>query len=275
MDDPSQTLTVARLAAGRSERGEFSPIEVEELFIELGLPIHSKISNAVAALARREWARPGARRGNWKLTPLGKKTADGLLSEIDLAALAAEASAGHGSILGHAAHSVIPPSLAPGVLITRLRQFLDSHPFETNVFAISRFPAAGDDKDPVSASIEVARDVCKEHGLQLHLASDRAMDDDLWTNVAAHMWASRYGIAFFEDRVGRGMNYNLTIEVGSMLMTGRRCALLKDSTITKLPTDFVGKIYREIDLDDPESTSSAIHSWIRDDLALGACNKCR
>jgi len=63
------------------------------------------------------------------------------------------------------------------------------------------------------------------------------------------MWASRYGVAFFEDRRGRRVNYNLTIEIGSMLMTGRRCALLKDTSVEKLPTDLVGKIYKEVDLD--------------------------
>ena len=100
------------------------------------------------------------------------------------------------------------------------------------------------------------------------------MDDDLWTNVAAHMWASRYGIAFFEDRMDKGMNYNLTIEVGSMLMTGRRCALLKDKSIEKLPTDLVGRIRKDVDLDDLATVNNALHGWIRDDLGLGACAEC-
>jgi hypothetical protein len=274
MELASRMLTVARLAGGRSETGQFLTSEIDRLLTELGLPAPSSTSNAIAALVRRQWARPGSGRGHWKLTPLGKTTADGLLSEMDLAALVAEASSERGSLLGATVHSVIPPSLAPPGVITRLREFLAAHPFETNVFAMSRFPNAGDNTDPVMRSIEIARDACKSHGLQLHLASDRAIDDDLWTNVAAHMWASRYGIAFFEDRVGSGMNYNLTIEVGSMLMTGRRCALLKDTTIRKLPTDFVGRIYKEIDLDDPGTTANAVHLWIRDDLCLGACRKC-
>ena len=58
------------------------------------------------------------------------------------------------------------------------------------------------------------------------LGNDRKIVDDLWANVAAHMWACKYGIRFFEDRRGRGVNYNLSIEVGGMLTTGRRLALL-------------------------------------------------
>ena len=96
------------------------------------------------------------------------------------------------------------------------------------------------DPDPVASALEVAAQACGGHGLKLQLASDRAIVDDLWGNVAGHMWASRYGIAFFEDRRGRGMNYNLTIEVGAMLMTGRRCLLLKDKSTPKMPTDLVG-----------------------------------
>jgi hypothetical protein len=88
------------------------------------------------------------------------------------------------------------------------------------------------------------------------------------------MWASQYGIAFFEDRRNRGLNYNLTIEVGSMLITGRRCALLKDSSIPRMPTDLVGKIYKSVDLDDPKTVSHALHVWIRDDLNLGSCPSC-
>jgi hypothetical protein len=199
-----------------------------------------------------------------------------MLSEIDMAALVAEAASTGAPLLGHAHHSVVSPALAPPGLVGPLSRFLESNPFDTNVFGMTRFPDEADEAvlDPVGPALEIARNVCHLHGLRFHLASDRAMDDDLWTNVAAHMWASKYGIAFFEDRRSMGVNYNLTIEVGSMLMAGRRCALLKDQTIPRLPTDLVGRIYKPIDLDDPETVSGALHSWIRDDLALNACKEC-
>ncbi|MFL5725118.1 MAG: hypothetical protein ACJ77F_02170 [Chloroflexota bacterium] len=157
-----------------------------------------------------------------------------------------------------------------------MREFLEVHPFERNVLGMTRFPDEDDDTspDPLLPVIARARDVCAAHGLEFHLASDRAMHDDLWANVAAHMWASRYGIAFFEDRRSRGVNYNLTIEVGAMLMTGRRCAMLKDSSIAKLPTDLVGKIYKSVDFDTLTSVTDALHAWARDDLALGRCATC-
>lgn len=149
----------------------------------------------------------------------------------------------------------------------------------TNVFGMTRFPDEDQAEpiDPVRPALKVARSVCELHGLEFHLASDRAMDDDLWTNIAAHMWASRYGIAFFEDLATpkRGVNYNLTVEVGGMLMTGRRCALLKDRSIERMPTDLVGKIYKPVQLQKPSTVEGALHAWIRDDLALGPCHECK
>ena len=91
------------------------------------------------------------------------------------------------------------------------------------------------------------------------------------------MWASRYGIAFFEDLADppRGLNYNLTTEVGSMLITGRRCCLLKDPSISTLPTDLVGRIRKDVDLSSDDAVAEALHKWIRDDLGLGPCADCR
>lgn len=214
--------------------------------------------------------------GSWRLTPKGLALSQTLSSDIDLAMLNAEMAAVGGSDLGHAHHPLIPPSMAPPELVGPLASFLEAHPFDTNVFGMTRFPDEQDgvDPDPVGPALEVAQAACAAHGLEFHLASHRSIVDDLWSNVTAHMWAARYGIAFFEDRRDRGLNYNLTIEVGGMLVMGRRCALLKDESIDRMPTDLVGKIYRSINLDDVESISRSLHAWLRDDLALGACASC-
>jgi len=140
---------------------------------------------------------------------------------------------------------------------------------------MTRFPVTNQTElDPVSSAIDVARAACDAHGLEFHLASDRAIVDEQWANVAAHMWASKYGIAFFEDRQSRGVNYNMTIEVGAMVMTGRRCALLKDKSIETMPTDLVGKIYKSVDLDEMGTVADALHHWLRDDLGLSRCSAC-
>jgi hypothetical protein len=142
---------------------------------------------------------------------------------------------------------------------------------------MTRFPdddEVPDGPDPVAAALAAARTALLGHGLRFLLASQRVLVDELWGNVAAHMWSSNYGVAFFEDRRGRGMNYNLVIEVGAMLMAGRRCLLLKDSSIDRMPTDLVGFIYKSVDLDNPVTVSTAVHEWASEDLALGKCNTC-
>jgi hypothetical protein len=84
------------------------------------------------------------------------------------------------------------------------------------------------------------------------------------------MWACRYGVALFEDRVDRGLNHNLLIEVGAMIMTGRRCALLKDGSIEKMPTDFVGMIYKSVDLSEEDTVAAVVRAWIKHDLSIGS-----
>lgn len=274
MSTPDAAVVLAQLAADRSPDGTFAPRNLDAMYALAGIPIPSKASNQIAALRRLAYVREGGK-GIWKLTPTGRARTNELLTATDVAALKAEAISANGSSLGGEIHAVVPPTLAPPAIIQPLRGFLDEYPFERNVFGMTRFP---DERlaatDPVARAIEEVREVCRAHGLAFHLASDRAIVDDLWANVAAHMWGCHYGVAFFEDRMGRGLNYNLTIEVGSMLMTGRRCALLKDKSIERMPTDLVGRIYRPIDLNKGDSVAASMHTWIRDDLRLSPCSRC-
>ena len=194
----------------------------------------------------------------------------------DAAALLAESLPG-GADLGHFRHPLIPSSLAPPQLVRPVAEFAKTSPPAGHVFGMMRFPdddEKPDGPDPVAAALKATDTALDRHGLRFLLASQRALVDDLWGNVAAHMWASNFGVAFFEDRRSRGMNYNLVIEVGAMLMAGRRCLLLKDTSIKRMPTDLVGFIYKSVDLDDPATVTRAAHEWAREDLALGRCKGC-
>ncbi len=93
-------------------------------------------------------------------------------------------------------------------------------------------------------------------------------------NVVAHMWACPYGIVIVENRTGDGLNSNVAIELGGILMTGRRCVILKDRTVSKLPTDLVGQIYKSVDLDKVDEVIAAAHTWVSEDLGLGRCANC-
>jgi hypothetical protein len=270
LDLQAQTLVLAALAADRSDGKVTTPAAVTQLFNDFALPAPAKIGNAFAALKAKKYLTPATRRGNYKVTPLGRAYVGEKVSDLDVVALIAEGATENAPLLGQTATALVPFTLAPPALVQPLRGFLADHPFDTNVFGMTRFPdAKAGTKDPVGRALAVARQVCQEHGLELHLASDRAITDDVWSNVMAHMWGSRYGIGFFEDRVERGLNYNLVTEVGAMIMTGRRVALLKDGSIEKMPTDFVGMIYKSVDLEDESTVRDRVKDWLREDLRIG------
>lgn len=272
-----QVLALGRLAEARAESGRFGPNAIDGLFDAFGLPRPAKVSNVFLRLEQQgHLSRLKDGRSMWRLTPVGRARSTALIDDLDLAALVAEAATERPPLFGRMSHPLIPPSLAPPEILTPLRVFLEAHPFDLNVFGMTRFPdeQQESDLDPLAAVLEAVRAACAAHGLEFHLASDRMIVDDLWANVAAHMWACHYGIAFFEDRKRRGINYNLTTEVGGMLVAGRRVALLKDRSIEHLPTDLIGKIYKSVDFDDLEATVRVVHVWLRDDLRLSPCPKC-
>jgi hypothetical protein len=251
---------------------------VISLLDELALPKPRNIAATVSkAVTQKLMVR--SQNGLLRLSPLGRSRSLSLFTDIEVRGLSNEAASVAGPMLGLTTNPVIDPSMAPPALLSPLRTFLAEHPFNTNVFAMTRFPdqledGVPDPSDPVQGAVGAAKVVCEQHGLTLHLASDRMIVDDLWSNVLAHMWACRYGIAFFENTHDNGLNYNLTIEVGGMLLSGRRCALLKDQTVPAMPTDLVGQIYKSVDLGRIATIQRALHMWIRDDLALGSCSDC-
>jgi hypothetical protein len=211
----------------------------------------------------------------WSLTPKGRKTAHELLGEVDATKLEAQLAEIPGAELGDARHTVLPPTFAPPKWASGIATLLEKYPFETNVLCMTRFARKGKAEDPIAGVIDAVSGALEAHGLKLHLASDAIVEDTLWANVAAYMWACQYGFALFENRVGEGLNYNLSIEVGAMLMAGRQTALLRDEpTAPKMPSDLVGHIYKSIDFDDLRAVGDAAHLWAADDLGLGRCKDC-
>lgn len=266
LDARDQVLALSRLAETRSPQGRFSVADVDELFDHIGLPPPPRTRDTVTALVHGELVtrdRRASRPRINKLTPKGRNRAQNLASDMDLRAVLLET----GQLIGAVAdtpHPEIPPSLAPPDLILPLCRFVDDFPFESNVFGMTRFPGKDDKNklDPIAPAIEAARTACSAHGLNFHLASDQQIMPEVWDNVAAHMWGSRYGVAFFEKRTKRGLNHNLTIEVGGCLTLGRKLALLRDKSVEQMPSDLTGHIYHPVDLDDTAQVRSEINGWL-------------
>ena len=270
-------LVLGELAGARAGQGWFAPKEVLGFFEAFRLPAPGNVNQDLARLRKAGLATTRSAKPNWTLTPEGRETVKEFVGDVNVAAVMAELIVSEGAELGHVLHTLIPPSLAPVKWQEPIQRMLREFDFDTNVFCMTRFPEDEQDTeylDPVADVIPAACDALKRHGLNLHLASARQLDDDLYGNIAAHMWACRYGVGLFEDRADRGLNENMIIEVGSMIITGRRCALLKDETIEKMPTDFVGQIYKPVDFGDVAEVSEELHRWAANDLGLGKCQIC-
>ena len=272
-----RVLAVATVAAASSNDGSFTAAEATAVFDRLWVPRPSNIHERLAGLERGDFVRRGTKPRHWGVTPLGREAVRKLLSDLDVRAIEAQLNTVPGSEFGHVRHTLVTPAFAPIKWITAINRLLERFPFEQNVFLMTRFPENPADTrylDPVRELIPLLRSAMSAHGLILHVASDRQLDDDLLGNVTAHMWACNYGIGILENRIDRGLNYNVMTEIGAMLMTGRRCALIKDTTVAKLPADLAGQIFKPVDLQVTDEVIAAAHIWASKDLGLGDCPNC-
>lgn len=266
-------LVVGQIAGMRNQDGWFSSGDVSAVFEAFRIPAPPNLPATLGNLGKKHLLVRRTKQPNWSLTPKGRKTVIELLGDVDAAKLEPQMAELPGAEFGHAHQTVLPPGLAPPKWTSGINELLDRYPFETNVLCMTRFPRDRPD-DPIPRVIEVARGALEAHGLRLHLASDAIVEDTLFANVAAYMWACRYGFALFEDRVGEGLNKNVVIEVGAMAMAGRQTALLRDTTAPDFPSDLVGHIYKPIDFDKDDEVAAVAHKWAADDLGLGRCPSC-
>lgn len=256
----------------------FSVKDLSWIFEALRLPSPSNLSRSLGQLHSMDLVTRRSTDDRWALTPTGRHQVVQLVGEADYNRVAAELAGTPGVEYAHARHTVIPPSFAPARWQAGIARLLDRYPFESNVFCMTRFPKAGKIElaDPLQAVIDALRNVVAQHGMQLHLASDRQLDDDLLSNVGAYMWACQYGVGLLENLRDRaeGLNDNMLIELGSMLVTGRRCAILKDNAAPGPPSDLSGQIYKSVNFSDVGSVEVQVHGWLSEDLALGRCPAC-
>lgn len=257
-----QVLVLLRLAVLRENGAPVTPATVKDIFLRLRLPPPTNVSQCLKTLRGDHFVMQPSTAA-WSVTPLGEERIRILMANVSEDALQSLVKASVGEAkFGEAGHHLIPPELSPAEFEPGIARFLAGHPFETNVFAITRFPRSK--SDPINHALIACKRACTGRGLELHLASDRSVDDSIPKNVAASIWASKYGIAVLEDRVGEGLNYNVIFEIGAMVATGRRCLLLKDIDAPKPPTDLIGHIYVEVDITEEAAVQDAVEKWIKE-----------
>lgn len=266
-----RVLVLAQLAGERSKGLSFRPVDVLKLFEALRVPAPGNISEELRRLAKDQLVRTN-RDKTWSVTPNGEAAVGELIGALDLPAIEAELHRGGGALFDEVEHPIIPPQVAPPRYRSAIKRILGVAPFERNVFLMMRFPPVDVADHFLAHAREAAREELAARGLVLHVASDRQADDQLFGNVGAHLWACKYGLAFLEarepERDHGQLNDNVLIEIGAMLVTGRRCGLFKDPSAPGLPTDFLAEIYKDIDLADHELVRETTARWVTDDLRI-------
>lgn len=135
----------------------------------------------------------------------------------------------------------------------------------TNVFIMMRYRS----NDHFLTIERAIKNALLEYGLVARLAKDSAIVDDIWENITIYMKHCRFGIVIFEDIDEREFNPNISLELGYMYASGKRCLLLKEQRMPLLPTDICGRIYRNFDvLNLKQSIENQISEWCNKDLGI-------
>ncbi len=151
---------------------------------------------------------------------------------------------------------------APAELLPFLEKFNNDHVDPSRcAFIMMRF-GSSNFYDEV---VDEVRSICAEYNIVALRADDKAYADDLLPNVRAYMHGCGLGIAIF-DRVQTDQhNPNVSLEVGYMMALGKPVLLLKDSTMSQLPSDLIGRLYKTFDVQNlHESLKQVIKKWIKE-----------
>lgn len=286
MPTQDAVLVLGQVAGWRGDSKWFRSSDVRDLYLALRVPEPANLSRSLGRLRdgpKYVVDRRQASSLEWAITPEGEHRAQELIAGFDYSSIAVELAEQPGAVFAAMEHPTLPPSLAPPAWAPGIRSFLDHFPFERNVFLMTRFPAP-EQGDVVAPIIGALRSVMGDFGLALHVASDQQIVDDLWGNVGAHMWASRFGIGLLEtqkpqadsadaDSSSAGLpvltlNDNVLIELGSMLTIGRRCMILKDAQAPMPPTDLTSQIFKSVDFHDLDAITAEAKGWVQKDLRL-------
>ena len=112
---------------------------------------------------------------------------------------------------------------------------------------------------------EAIKDALRPHGIAGLRADDKQYHDDLFPNVMTYIYGCGFGVAVFEHLEAKEFNPNVALEVGYMFGLRKPVCLLKDKVLSTLPTDLIGRLYKEFDSQDPIGTiPKAVSEWLSD-----------
>lgn len=145
-----------------------------------------------------------------------------------------------------------------------LKQFAKHHPkYKSNAFLMMPFAETRHNQTITRA----IRGALGEFGLAALRVDDREYAPTLWDNVCTYALGCKYGVAVFERSRSGNVSPNVAIELGFSLAHNKKVLILKDGRIRALPSDIVGRLYRQYDSRRPgPSIRRQVKSWA---MAIG------
>lgn len=131
---------------------------------------------------------------------------------------------------------------------------------------------------------DIVEDVFSKQGFKVTKASEKEFQNDLWDNVQVYLDCCRAAVSIFHfDNKKEGcfgslkkllaiekteFNPNVAIETGYMIAhrDKKDVCILKDKRLKNLPTDFLGKLYKEYDINNLDNLREQLNTWINDHL---------
>ena len=123
-------------------------------------------------------------------------------------------------------------------------------------------------RDECKPIFDLISDVFGDKNMKVIKASDKEFKDDLWDNVQTYLDCCRAAVSIFHFDDKKEFNPNVAIETGYMMAhrEEKDTCILKDKRLEKLPTDFLGKLYKEYEINNLEDLREQLNDWIRDHL---------
>jgi hypothetical protein len=109
------------------------------------------------------------------------------------------------------------------------------------------------------------RKTLAENGLTGIRADDKTYHDDKLNNILTYLHGCGFGIAVFETITDQSFNPNISLESGYLMGLHKPICLLKEKSLKTLPSDLVGRLYKEFSIEQCDiSISNVLRNWLED-----------
>jgi len=143
-----------------------------------------------------------------------------------------------------------------------LKKFKTDFPDQKKVaFIMMQF---GETKEHINI-LKSLRKTLAEIGLAGVRADDKTYHDDKYDNILTYLHGCGFGIAVFETITDQSFNPNVSLEAGYLMGLHKPICLLKEKSLKTLPSDLVGKLYKEFSIEQCDiSINNVLRNWLSD-----------